>query len=594
MFMKNILLSSVLFIGMILNLFASIEAKDLSCSYNGTDIFFINGIFNGKSKATKTKRLIEEIYRSNSNNSKKIDNGYSKETAGIVKVKLIHNRSAFLFDIAELSIQIHSLDNDPDKYKKLSAHLFNTPLMSPEGKATYLISDVIQEISETTAEYYKRSIINIRDSDVIELSNKIKSSLEINKKVVLISHSQGNLFASEAYRILNNIYADESNPLQYFANMRIGSPYSDSSNIRKMNILVRQDKVINNILLPHPGVTHELKPLFYDENRIDKVISYFLSVKGSLAYKVIFKSAILEYGDGHGMPEIYLNNSVLGKTIGPTGAYKPMKEIFKEKMIKIAKELPSNCEKYVPSTIMLDREDTSEVVGNKKGGEENVLLSIDSSNVFPVGGEEDESKEADLTRFTGYIWSTNYARDPIETIDPELKYVIPENFDGILDKVTIRVQGVFEDGSVTEVSEKIIDIIPYCSKTGKYDPSLDKCIYDPPVAIGPTCISSELLPTANVNAGDRYFRDCSIEATIDCKGDPNCDTEFNCKGKTNCDPTFKRTDKNIQFTWHDYDETGSFAWYGWDGVSHKRNFTQSTYDSTVYKGNEIELCRCQF
>jgi hypothetical protein len=377
--MKNILNKTKILL-LIYSCFYTSYAKSNNCSYNGTEVIFINGVFN-----TKAPRFAAEIIKKKINEIRnEIDVGYDDNSAGNVNVDYVHNRSAGLvgeLDLIEAMLQLANLTTSSDKYQAISQTLFNVNLVMPDQSQVEVDSELNEKILKKRAEFIKNSIGNLTEQDTLLLTDKIKSALEDHKKVILISHSQGNLFASESNRVLREYYSDALSILNYTGNLRIASPYADENMPNSDNILVDQDQVINNpFLITAANPTHRLK-------EVNRVPAYF-TTDGKMVGGT-------NYGSGHGIEEIYLSETIKVKGVDENGPYeKTMAEVFIDQLKAVAKSIPSNC-----GSIKIDVEEESQGEGKTP------KFKLGSSKLYIDPYSENERFNAPVFE---YEWSWNY------------------------------------------------------------------------------------------------------------------------------------------------------------------------------------------
>jgi len=164
--------------------------RTIDCAPTGKVIFFINGIDNYSDQAAFSRQAIINEYS-------KIYN---------VKVKLLYNETnGLLNDLVELLVQ---KDKENRGYKYFLRKILSNGLDPLEVISLLSLDTRITE-----------------EKLFIKFKNIIKKELENNKDVLLMAHSQGNMFATELMEYFNNEYPDKAERLSMIG---VASPANDT------------------------------------------------------------------------------------------------------------------------------------------------------------------------------------------------------------------------------------------------------------------------------------------------------------------------------------------------------------------------------
>ncbi len=217
----------ILFIGVLLALNSSLMG--LTIDECKTDIYFGNGVWNAPEDAEKGRqKLQKEIVVS------KLIQGDPKLQAKYGEVKLQYNwGQGGMLDVLETYYQLKEAGQVNDY------QFFAVILILTKGNAPVTLSAV------TTQQLMESFTSDWEQGNVDEMWNKYyEESFKLSHKVLLISHSQGNLFANRIHdSIVPTQYQD------YFANLQIASPASEVKALKGDYVTGSVDPVIN----PIPG-----------------------------------------------------------------------------------------------------------------------------------------------------------------------------------------------------------------------------------------------------------------------------------------------------------------------------------------------------
>ncbi len=173
-----------------------------------TDIYFGNGVWNSQDDAEKSIIELQKII------DKVIIKNDPKLQAKYGQIKLQYNWSyGEMMDLLETFYQLKETEQIEEEY------FFSF--------IDYLIKTADKDIKNEYIKAMREQIINLvtilEENEVDSMLTKYyEESFKLSHKVLLISHSQGNLFANRIYDKINPTgYKD------YFANMQIASPASE-------------------------------------------------------------------------------------------------------------------------------------------------------------------------------------------------------------------------------------------------------------------------------------------------------------------------------------------------------------------------------
>ncbi len=196
-----------------------------------TDIYFGNGVWNTPEDAENSRKVLENFVI-----KKEIIKNDPMLASKYGKVKLAYNWSADKnYDLVETFYQLRQAG-------QLSQWLFYQLLDALE---TRTLSDASGEDMKTMRDKLIEAIGSVEQNNVdVMLKKYYDESFQYSHRVLLVSHSQGNLFANRVY---DNI--DPSDYQNYFANVQVASPANKVHASHGTYITGWVDPVIN----PIPG-----------------------------------------------------------------------------------------------------------------------------------------------------------------------------------------------------------------------------------------------------------------------------------------------------------------------------------------------------
>jgi hypothetical protein len=208
----------------------SVIANALPINECKTDIYFGNGVWNSPEDAEKSQNILQKII------NREIIKGDPALQAKYGEVKLQYNWSADKnYDLAETFYQLKEAG-------QLSRWMFYQLLDALE---TRTLSDASGEDIRTMRDKLIEAISSVEQNNVdVMLKKYYDESFQYSHRVLLVSHSQGNLFANRVYDSI-----DPSDYRNYFANVQVASPASSVHANNGTYITGWIDPVIN----PIPG-----------------------------------------------------------------------------------------------------------------------------------------------------------------------------------------------------------------------------------------------------------------------------------------------------------------------------------------------------
>jgi len=172
-----------------------------------TDIYFGNGVWNSSSEAKKSVKELQNIIDT------RIIKGDPKLQAKYGEVELQYNWShGKMIDVLETFYQLKEAGQISEEW----FFTFVDELMAKQ------VGSIVNQNVKALREQIINLIISAEENDVNDMLEKYyNESLKYGHRVLLVSHSQGNMFANRVY--------DKINPTEYkkyFANLQVASPAS--------------------------------------------------------------------------------------------------------------------------------------------------------------------------------------------------------------------------------------------------------------------------------------------------------------------------------------------------------------------------------
>lgn len=354
-----------LFLSIILSF--SAFATELKCSKNGTAIVYINGFGNTKDDLRESYLAVWGIA---GDLASSIDRDSSTPPKSNLYYDFQYNHTTGLItDLLEAFGQKWraAVGNKTDPYKVWSKYLrlykFPSTITDPDIilQLKFDLDRVVENLSQLPPVA----------QDTIALAQKVGGYLVAGKKTVLVSHSQGNLFSNEMYRVLQQ-RPEAASKLQFYSNLMVATP-ANSNYSGGPWITLSEDAVI--------------KPFGLNAN-----------------YELIQTP----FGMNHGFYEIYLS-SVLQATFKPVSSSFPfiqsgtMEQIFTGNLIETAKLLESNCDDVALGCRSIGPAQEGKYYtnpdGTKGGFVANTAFISPTNSVF-IGEKAQVCDQANLISFT--------------------------------------------------------------------------------------------------------------------------------------------------------------------------------------------------
>ncbi len=364
-------------ITMLIILFTSAVHAELSCSANGTKLFYINGVnVSAVSDNQKSADLINAAIKDKKN---KIDKGSIVEsTDGI------YNYSTGLLDDSRKLREQLILDADgnvtSEKRRKHFEELIKSDFNLNEAFAWESLSGEEQKEVGTKIKSTLDYIYNNKDKDslkyddgnfsktelyadllkihkgiadliavaasdfqvVQEVKKKIKEAIfEKNKKVIFVSHSQGNEALRTSYLELKNELNGDGEKIakldSIFGTLQVAAPSPEFIGTKFRGIKLDTDLIISASGLMTTNNIPVSPNYIFMSNETPGVTKSFLD------YLLSPLMALFSTNAFHGFDDVYMSSEIYARPMTAGGATSNMKEIFTSNMIDLANDLGSNC-----------------------------------------------------------------------------------------------------------------------------------------------------------------------------------------------------------------------------------------------------------
>jgi len=186
-----------------------VQANDLAINEYKSDIYFANGIMTDEVNATLAKDLIRDmvLIEQYNNDIEKIDKELNFKTA--------YNQTYGLSgDIYEAYLQ---LANESDGW--LALYGFISYVFGNHGNELDWYNQALELITDDRNEAMIQQAYN---TDLTKQIKDYKNSIDLGHGVIVVSHSQGNLFTNDAYK--NITQGSDSWRKDYFTAVAVASP----------------------------------------------------------------------------------------------------------------------------------------------------------------------------------------------------------------------------------------------------------------------------------------------------------------------------------------------------------------------------------
>lgn len=205
-------------------------------------IFYLNGVQNEFDDAKDSLDKAMENIKEGINSSDKLK---EKIKSNEVVPDIAYNQSEGLFDFYETIAQkiqelIPSI-SQKDTYKILSTFIFKNVILNIGNKYD---EELIKELREFSAEAIARYASTAQSKALTDVTDTIRKGLE-DKSTLVVSHSQGNLFANDVTKNLKNLLPDR---MKFYANFQVGSAAANLEADKGDYITASQDRIIVTLL----------------------------------------------------------------------------------------------------------------------------------------------------------------------------------------------------------------------------------------------------------------------------------------------------------------------------------------------------------
>lgn len=470
-------------------------SSELSCSQNGTRLYYINGITTTPTEAESTASLInDEIVIPNKD---KIDK------KGVVEVKTIYNSTrGMIEDIFEMYHEAMRTKSDNEQkvyYKEiLSEKLAVISSKYPVGSAEYLkiekdaneayeyiysdknkekISDTDEEKNVKKLEMQKviaqlfadlRAMFEATAADA-NVTNAIKMNLrnsyDKHEKIITVSHSQGNeALRSSLVDFKRENASIENDFFRYFGVMHMASPSPGLVTSREHARAIKLDRdfVIlgSTVYMPESPIAPTYK---FERSELVSWVKYIPVVRMAVEFLVAF----FDNSFYHSMSDIYLSDKVFASKLDGTDSSKSMRSIFTQNLIEVAESLEANC---MSPVIRITAPDVTEVQGQLIAtgyAGENRIIDL---KVEDIGGDTNNDGVDDVPGYdrkqTEFSYKVEVVRPTSPPVVEELiEEPLSEDSNGSLQikfnapyrdyTYTITVTAVNYFGNKTEVSKAL-------------------------------------------------------------------------------------------------------------------------------------------
>lgn len=281
------------------------EVSSLSCSKDKTHIIFINGINVKKEKIRDSSDAIDNLIQpiaGKINNRQQVEVSYEYNTSEGLNRDIIQ--------LIEQKLSGNKINSSPKMLPLTPQFLFLDNEFISAERERYLE----YKIDET--ELQNRNSAN----DVRRMVINIKGYLTLGKKVIVVSHSQGNIYANLVYDGLLKEGVSYETLNKYYGNLQVGSVAKEIRAKNSRYITLQNDRAVNSLRLRGAGF---IMPGNYFQLNVD-----------------------CPDGLCHGFNEAYLSeqNSASGKKQGRGGTLRSLKDIFLDSLEEVAWMLANNDE----------------------------------------------------------------------------------------------------------------------------------------------------------------------------------------------------------------------------------------------------------
>lgn len=338
--------------------------SQLTCSSNGAELIYINGVLTSKEKGTRNWFTVMENLKFS--NKGAIEGFINSDLDNkIITGKFLHNPSyGLLNDTAEMFSQMYYakygtksgnqyfyiLNNLPDEVLKVAGKIMPNPAMKAMGllgiskPVNFLTMQIFAEESMKNAFLNvftsKPNLLEANESVVNEVATHLATLKLQKKKAIIIAHSQGNAVLSAAVKkfAFSNI-ENRQYLTNYFGFYQVGTPVPPLNQL--LGFMPNQEQKDFN----SEYVLSSDDWIIKNANVLSGILSRLLEIplyQSQPNYTPHEESEITD-PTLHGFSEIYTNPNY--KFVQPNSNGKPIpaSELSKEYLRTIASKLQSNC-----------------------------------------------------------------------------------------------------------------------------------------------------------------------------------------------------------------------------------------------------------
>lgn len=277
---------------------AQVHEKNLTCSRNGTDVIFVNGInwSHDDAKSILKKKIVPNFQIKDELNPGKMITLIELDTKQVTFKLSYNNRQSYIKDLLESSSQKISESFNISLEKAFVANYYATiglnladsfyeNVLKLERNSFAQIKKTLFEtvINFSINDLIKKSFeINTQDSSL--LKQNIAATLLNGKKLILLTESQGNLFANQAIKELtsgeklthNGISSDLKTYENIIGQLQVATP--TNSILKKSKYVINDRDVINLVFFDAPPSNFDLEVLPDPDPRdpFDTLINHML------------------------------------------------------------------------------------------------------------------------------------------------------------------------------------------------------------------------------------------------------------------------------------------------------------------------------
>ena len=322
----------------------NVSAKPLSCSANGTDVYYINGVLTNKDKNSKDTAATGALFDLK---KEQLDSGKNIKFTGI------YNPSFGLInDVAELFSQAYFAKTGKDDGKAIFNLVRNMPetagtatsAFDPTGLGNVLgifgYSNTINFatlIKEAKEDFITASIRSLASTDTVlkEKDAVVKSvatnytlSKNANRKILFVAHSQGNAVLEAALKKLPMSQQTEIDYMSKFMGVyHVASPVPPLvSPYNSRNIRSEQDKIIAAAKIFSATLPPE-----------------FQITVAPITHSVTSRSLSSPDDWGHLFADTYISSGVFIRPLNSNATPVAMSENFVTTLSDLATDLQDNC-----------------------------------------------------------------------------------------------------------------------------------------------------------------------------------------------------------------------------------------------------------